>query len=241
MEQAPAYHSINFSFAAVGPQGTISAGAINSTGLRAKVRSYICPSDSKQLPSSGPSAYTQCSYAGMVGTIDIFRWECGCPVIFKDGVVCVGQVELMPDGAFGNNYNFSPAQITDGLSSTILLGEFARFPHDPDVSFNEWTSALYYASVLPGVSRPQGLATSVPRINAGLRIPDYPASSPTGWKNDRENLNLGQFGFRSPHPGGAEFLFGDGSVHWLKQTINTQIYRALSTRAGCEVIGSDSY
>ena len=64
---------------------------------------------------------------------------------------------------------------------------------------------------------------------------------------------LGQFGFRSQHPGGANFLFADGSVHFLKETIdmgnpvysstlaNKGVYRNLSTRAGGEVISSDAY
>ncbi|MGZ6075818.1 MAG: H-X9-DG-CTERM domain-containing protein, partial [Isosphaeraceae bacterium] len=66
-------------------------------------------------------------------------------------------------------------------------------------------------------------------------------------------LMLGQYGFRSQHRGGANFLFADGSVHFLKETIdmgnpvysstlaNKGVYRNLSTRAGGEVISSDAY
>jgi prepilin-type processing-associated H-X9-DG protein len=50
-----------------------------------------------------------------------------------------------------------------------------------------------------------------------------------------------QIGFRSRHPGGANFLAGDGSVKFLKDTIARAIYRGLGTRAGGEVISSDSY
>jgi prepilin-type processing-associated H-X9-DG protein len=63
---------------------------------------------------------------------------------------------------------------------------------------------------------------------------------------------LGQFGFRSQHPGGANFLFADGSVKFLKETIDLGnpnytppiskgVYRQLSTRNGGEVISSDTY
>jgi prepilin-type processing-associated H-X9-DG protein len=45
----------------------------------------------------------------------------------------------------------------------------------------------------------------------------------------------------SYHPGGCNFAFADGSVKFLKDTISTQVYWALGTRAGGEVISSDSY
>jgi prepilin-type processing-associated H-X9-DG protein len=47
---------------------------------------------------------------------------------------------------------------------------------------------------------------------------------------------MGQFGFRSVHPGGADFLFGDGSVRFLKNSIDvTGVYQPLSTRDGGEL------
>ena len=45
----------------------------------------------------------------------------------------------------------------------------------------------------------------------------------------------------SNHPGGANFLFADGSVHFLKSSISIKTYWALGTKAGGEVISSDSY
>jgi prepilin-type processing-associated H-X9-DG protein len=46
---------------------------------------------------------------------------------------------------------------------------------------------------------------------------------------------------RSYHPGGVNALFADGSVHWIKNSINYQTWHALGTIAGGEVISSDSY
>jgi prepilin-type processing-associated H-X9-DG protein len=45
----------------------------------------------------------------------------------------------------------------------------------------------------------------------------------------------------SYHPGGLDYLFGDGSVKFLKLTINLGVYRALGSRAGGEVVGADQY
>ena len=46
---------------------------------------------------------------------------------------------------------------------------------------------------------------------------------------------------RSYHPGGVNALFADGSVHFVKNSINFQTWRALGTVGGGEVISSDSY
>jgi prepilin-type N-terminal cleavage/methylation domain-containing protein/prepilin-type processing-associated H-X9-DG protein len=45
----------------------------------------------------------------------------------------------------------------------------------------------------------------------------------------------------SNHPGGCNFLFGDGSVHFLKSSIAIKTYWALGTRANGEIVSSDSY
>jgi prepilin-type processing-associated H-X9-DG protein len=245
VEQKPLFDAINFSFASHDLQGPANAGAINYTGFSTRVAAYICPSDYGQTQIPSTNGYSWGSYAGSVGTVDIFRWYCGgCsgqPPL-TDNVVCLGDIELSPDGAFGNNHGFSHRDFRDGLSTTFLIGEFARFPKDPDAPFNQWSSALWYQSIVPGVTRPQGQATAVPRINAPMRLPDYPTTSPTAWKNDPNNAVMGQFGFRSNHPGGANFLFGDGSVHFLKESIDLQgVYRALSTRKGRELISADSF
>jgi prepilin-type processing-associated H-X9-DG protein len=46
---------------------------------------------------------------------------------------------------------------------------------------------------------------------------------------------------RSYHPGGVNSLYGDGSVRYIKSTINGDVWRALSSIAGGEVISSDSF
>jgi prepilin-type processing-associated H-X9-DG protein len=43
-------------------------------------------------------------------------------------------------------------------------------------------------------------------------------------------------GFRSFHPGGANFLLGDGSVRFISETIDGVTYRAMASREGGEAV-----
>jgi prepilin-type N-terminal cleavage/methylation domain-containing protein/prepilin-type processing-associated H-X9-DG protein len=263
MEQQPVYNAINFMHTCGSTdESGAHGGSINRTGLISQINSYICPSDFKQKPydiTVSFNGYGQASYAGMCGTRDIFRWYCGCPQ--GVGGSCAGGVEIEPDGVFGYNWTYKIADVRDGTSNTIFVGEFARYKNDPDQVFNTWSRSLWFSSALANTTRPEGLASSVPKINANLQqdLSNYPSTlGPTGdtdgwlWVPSPDYRQLGQFGFHSQHPGGANFLFGDGSVRFLKDTIDTGspnygtpatrnygVYRKLSTRAVGETVSAD--
>jgi prepilin-type N-terminal cleavage/methylation domain-containing protein/prepilin-type processing-associated H-X9-DG protein len=263
IEGSTIYNAINFNTTAGGvDEYGMNGGSVNRTALITQINSYICPSDLKQTPydiSVSQNGYSQSSYAASAGNRDIWRWYCGCPA--GVGGSCAGGVAVQPDGVFGQNYTFKIADVLDGTSSTIFYGETARFRNDPDQVFNTWSRGLWFGSALPGSDRPQGLASSVPRINAPFLPNNGTAApstlSPTGdtdsWLFGPAYLQLGQFGYRSFHPGGANFLFGDGSVKFLKQTIDMGspayappqvkigVFRSLATRAGAELISSSDY
>jgi prepilin-type processing-associated H-X9-DG protein len=181
---------------------------------------------------------SQTSYSAVIGFKDTVRWWYQCPD------------QIPPDGVFGLNFGSRLSAITDGTSNTLLVGEASRFRNEVETWYNEWSSALWWGSSIAGVSRFAAFATTAPRLNANLQIPDpNPTFSFTGdvdsWVYDPDPavnaLNAGQFGFRSQHPAGANFVFGDGSVRFLRDTINLVVYRNLSTKSGGEVISADAY
>ena len=55
-------------------------------------------------------------------------------------------------------------------------------------------------------------------------------SDPTGPKGVQSNNWNISWGFKSSHSGGANFLFGDGSVRFLPQTIDHRVYQLLGCR-----------
>src|SRR5262249_30194215 len=151
------------------------------------------------------------------------------------------------------------AEVTDGTSNTMMVGEQSRFKDEPAGSnFNfanvaGWFAGPPWTSATPdwNDSRPTSLAFTVPKLNSpgmrnlGTSAPAcIPSTSPlyTDTPNWSQTCTqLGQWGFRGLHPGGANFLFADGSVKFLKETINLPTYRALGSRNRGEVVSADSF
>jgi len=251
MEQTQVYNAINFNLSSRETINGVHAGASNRTALITKISAFVCPSDQIMTPdelSVSLNGYSQSSYSGVAGTNDIWHWwyDCAPGQSYNPSVPA--------DGVFGLSQNTPISRISDGTSNTLIVGETARFINDPDQVFNTWSSALWFGSSLAGVSRPQGLASVVPRLNSKIQIPESDGTlTPTGdidaWLYDPAYLGLGQFGFRSGHPGGAPFLFGDGSVRFIKNSVDmgstdfakkdTGVLRKLSTFAGGEVVSGD--
>ena len=110
------------------------------------------------------------------------------------------------NGAFHHNSFLGMQAFTDGLSNTLFIGE-----RTSRVGKSTW---------------------------AGM--PDGESCFPTlliGTTHDKFGKRNGSsHGFSSEHSGGANFTFGDGSVHFISETVSQDILQALSTRAGNEAV-----
>jgi prepilin-type N-terminal cleavage/methylation domain-containing protein/prepilin-type processing-associated H-X9-DG protein len=251
LEATNQYNSVNFSR----PYNSVT----QFTAFRLKIGTLICPDDTANtdLTNQGFIVTMQSSYYAMRGLTENTYYYWGLSTTAPNANRC-GAID--GEGVFGSNISYEVKDVRDGLSSTIYLGEVSRFKNEPPNStFNfaniagafvgpDWVSGV---TAWPGDVRVTAGAYAVPKINAQAVTNNVTAcimgnpfgtpqfGNPPGWINTC--LNLGQFGFRSNHPGGANFLFGDGSVHFLKETINMNIYHALATRALGEVVSADSY
>jgi len=130
----------------------------------------------------------------------------------------------------GRRYGQIPtlAEIRDGTSSTVLFGEHHIAPLDAPTSWDgpghakTWSYGFYnsnWSSVFPASPLNRHTMTSDYCINTlGL----YPYACERG-------------GWGAEHPGGMNISMVDGSVHFLAETINMDIFHALATKAGGEV------
>ncbi|MDG3004221.1 DUF1559 family PulG-like putative transporter [Paludisphaera mucosa] len=260
MEQGAVYNAVNFSVpavATVGPYGTAVSGSVtNSTALTTTISSLICPSDLVVAPGTivppggtGVKGYGQSSYSGSVGHKDVIHWWYGCPA---------EPSQIESDGVFNADYNYPGAEISDGLSNTLFVGEVSKFRKDPDPALcNQWGHDYLSYSSIAGVTRPNALAFTLAKPNSPMIVPDLPTDSYGGdWDRNptTRTQDFGQWGFRSMHPGGVNFVFGDGSVHFIKDSIEVVgapnptngwsspgVYRKLATRQGSETVSADAY
>jgi len=124
------------------------------------------------------------------------------------------------------------AAISDGTSNTLMVGEV--LPSNAADS-NFWMFNGSYA----GTTVPLGFNSNTITPVAG-----GPCSSST-WQSPSApvgcRFGASAKGFISNHPGGANFAFGDGSVRFLKNSVNQITYCALGSRSGAEVVSSDAY
>jgi len=143
-------------------------------------------------------------------------------------------------GALAEYEANKPASITDGMSNTIMLAESAARP-EPWVLGHQMSEAQFAAYTDDEVVLSEGRLI----VDEGIGWADPDAGVHVkGVKEDGvtifgprfiNGINAGET--YSFHPGGAQALFSDGSVHFLSEDIDAWLFVSLCTRAGGEVVG----
>ena len=244
LEQQAVWNAANFSLAATtGANATVASTSLNV---------FWCPSDRAvaapqrldsqfALPADTPLRQCYTSYGGNQGT-----WKLG---LDATSPAFAAQVASMTGTIYGES-RVRLADITDGTNATLLFAEQAhgRLPDPGRASFHWWNM---------GYSTDTAVESFYP-VNGPIRGLPYLDATSEDWA-----MTVGSF-----HPGGANGGFCDGSVHFLRDTIEstpfdpatgavasfalnpaTQTYslapdarlgvwQKLTTRAGGEVVGA---
>lgn len=238
MEQSTVFNSINFNLSL--------DYAANDTASHVVLASHLCPSDSgpDMVPvladppdPANPGTYTgsaivdtvsRGNYVGMWGLGEI------CAGSGPTSAPNVGSIGS-PLGIFNRNSRTRIADILDGTSSTIAVGERSH-----NLSYVTWTGR----SINGWLGKTGPIEGGTDQFNPSPEECWTQILGPAGLEDGNRTINQDEAhveDYWSRHPGGANFLFADGSVHFLKTSINPIPWRALATKAQSEVLSASDY
>jgi prepilin-type processing-associated H-X9-DG protein len=208
------------------------SGTVNELVVSSNVKVYVCPSDTNPPPvssyslkaatGSGPDGYW--AYSGPGQRRSNYLFNC----LYATDYTSTYDAGSARAGMFGSNSRCRLTDVKDGLSNTIAVGE-AR----------QQMCSSYF-----GARWGAGVHTSVHGYVPDYRFHiNYPAGTDRSLcysSNPAIQPLQYAWGFGSWHPGGANFVFGDGSVHFLKDGMNFPTFQAMCSIRGGEVI-NDNY
>jgi prepilin-type N-terminal cleavage/methylation domain-containing protein/prepilin-type processing-associated H-X9-DG protein len=227
IEQAPLYDAINFHYI-YSPYGMGDTRGIpvNSTVAATLVSVYACPAD--RMGTAGRVGYGSGNTNAVVP--DSNYLACAGTRIVQ-GNTWGGTGPSVAGASEGAMYEFRAVRVqemTDGLSNTILLGEYGRGSSAVGGSnwFAAWADSVQRVTSA-GINKPY---SSLPFAAFVLASQDAPMHGPQSF-----------VAFGSYHPGGANFTLCDGSVRFIKESTDLRVLSALGTKAGGEVISASDY
>ena len=241
----------------------------NFQAVETTVKVYLCPSNrtegaidlrliAEQWSTTLPPFATSCDYAFCRGANGALNQDWNKIPATSRGVFNIYRA--------ANKATLRLEDLADGSSNTLALGDAAggsqRFlardltnPTQPAIDplsgnptplDQSWgatgvgdASHALYGSVF-AVTAQYGVAPDF-RDEPMNRSPTTPAVTGSDPRGDNLAGKDTLSGFRSLHTGGCNFAFCDGSVHFLSQSIASDVYRALSTYAGGETVAGTAF
>ncbi len=202
LEQPAVYSQLNFSEPVYSP--------VNATTRMIHLPVFLCPSDTVSESGfvemgSAAERYAMASYVASFGPPDL------------------DDTQEKRDGLFSRNSKTRIADITDGTSSTLMLGERENGPFRRAGTHGVHFS---YETTWFGAVR----EFDDPTDDHGHMVLFQTGNTPNSPLSDDRDVS-------APHVGYANFLFADGHVQIISENIDFGVYQSLSTRAGGEVLG----
>lgn len=149
--------------------------------------------------------------------------------------------DLFHDGVFYLQSHTKLSEILDGSSKTLGVGEsihFSLYGDGPGYGKPKegGPGSWYHGGSCAANSDKSGCAENSDFTARHIRSTKNPMNSkvyPILEKVDAE------VPFGSPHPGGVQFVYCDGHITFLQDSLDMDVYQSLSTRAGEEIVGNE--
>jgi prepilin-type N-terminal cleavage/methylation domain-containing protein/prepilin-type processing-associated H-X9-DG protein len=217
LDSQPLYNAINFRLPDTFPD--------NSTACLTRANWFLCASDfpKEYIPVPDQTG------ANVLATVSSANYI----AMFGSGEIAAAPGK--GNGMFYLNSSTRERDMQDGMTTTIAAGERSH-----NLSFVTWTARTingWLPKTSPGDggtgtnTPPADQAWSMVLGSVGLTSPPRTPNSQNAYVSD----------WWSKHPGGVHFLFADGSVKMLKDSINPTVFQALSTRKGREIVSGDDF
>ena len=203
LEQANLYNEINFWIAPYDPTNA------NSTSVKRTIDGFVCPSNRRAaVQNAAPVKGGPLDYRGnMAAGMFLAGSNPNCQTQDPTNPACL----IYDNGVTYQNSQTSIADITDGTTTTMLIGEsLPRITTATDPTAGLWPDAT----------------NCCVRTNSDIKI------------NTQPRVGMRSY-WSSKHPGQVNFVKCDGSVSTVTNQINFLVLQKLMTRAGTESISSD--
>jgi prepilin-type N-terminal cleavage/methylation domain-containing protein/prepilin-type processing-associated H-X9-DG protein len=185
---------------------------------------YACPSDSVR------DSPAQWSHEIPVTTYQVAAGSYATVLGTRRPDAPFAEIKFCGDGVFFYARKIRIAEIVDGMSNTMFIGEtrdghlvvdgatIGRPAGNVAINSNIWSNGNRMQSTMRTTATP---LNTPPGLNGGA-----------GVVAELNGAAVSNGGFSSNHPSGANFAFGDGHVDFLIDSIDLHTYKALSTRDG---------
>ncbi len=199
----------------------LDSGAV-ATAFDTQLTPFVCPSD--VLPLVDNDGYGKNNYIGCAGSTRNHNdpandWD-DCADVKpneQDGVL-----RYSNDNNIANGCAFR--DMSDGSSNTIAIGEVSISENVTEVNVSDGAFPVWTGGNRNGGCNGWRTGGNTTRLTDD----DFFINRLTGAQSNAS--------FGSQHPGGAQFCFGDGSVHFLSENIDLNTYRWLGARNDGQVV-----
>src|SRR5262245_18589483 len=209
LDQVPLYEMLQWNLAVDDPP--------NEAPRTKTVKTFVCPSDFD---------------TGVFTVLNQFNLKIGFAAT-NSYAACygyggdVGEAAGYGNGVFYRSSRTRMADIRDGASTTLAIGERAAW-----MCQAPWVGALSFGTVRTNPHSPTLLAAiEEAPVMALARTIDGPLNNPYSSPYD----------FYSPHPGTGQFLFVDGSVRSMSFQVSAEVWKAIGTRNGGETVSESDF